>query len=419
MASLLLLNRFKTALLFSFDEQIDARARLVAEKTNINPRIVPLPQGAETFTVLYVVNSITDTLFASPVLAFVYPLANNMIETSAGWRSIHISRSLENGGTIEIIYSLPSNTIDSKIKDITLLIWLVVPLGFLLAFVIAWWLSSKLLKPVRQVIKLANSINLNNTELLTEPNANDELKELIVSFNRMLLRIKEQSERQTAFFASASHELRTPLSVMQTKLQVLLHEDNEHGPLKELYNDQLKEVKQLNKMVDDFLLMSELRVGKIDLHITTVNVPDFILDLATKYKDKAAGKAIQFKISYQPVNENYELQADEEKLFIIVSNLLDNAVKYSPTRSVVDICLAKTNEGIVFSFSNQVRDDIHPEITDIKNQFYHSKPIHGEGFGLGLWIANQLAIIQGMNLYCSVKNDRQFTATLACDRIIV
>ncbi len=234
--SFLLFSRFKKALISSFDEQLQARAFLVAEKTSVQPRVVPLPQGDESFVILYSANHATDTLFEPQAITFVFPSGNDSIAANSGWRSIRVRHSIENGGSIEVIYALPSDVIDKKVHELALLIWIVLPIGCLLSAIIAYRLSSKLIKPVMQVIDLANSINLNNnTVFLKEHETEDELKELIVSFNRMLKRIKEQSDRQTAFFASASHELRTPLSIMQTRLQVLM--PNETSPIKELYGE--------------------------------------------------------------------------------------------------------------------------------------------------------------------------------------
>lgn len=372
-----------------------------------------MPQGEESYTILYRRDTTVDTLFRPAVNFFIYPNAADSIAPGNGWRAVCIRHNLENGGIIEVIYALPSTAIEQQLKNLSLLIWLVLPLGSVLAFIIAWWLSSRLLKPVSQIIRIANSINLNNDpELLKEPAVNDELKELVVSFNRMLLRIKEQADRQTAFFASASHELRTPLSVMQTRLQVLLHDRNENASVKELYAGQLREVKQLNKMVNDFLLLSELRSGKLHLLMATINLPDFMLELVSRYKEKAAEKSISFKINYLPANENYDVRADAEKLNIIVNNLLENAIKYAPQSTIIACNIKKEGAPVMLEFINAIRSDINPQVSDLKNQFYHSKPIHGEGFGLGLWIANQLAIIQNMELYCAVTTSEQFAATL-------
>lgn len=103
----------------SFDEQVRTRANLVAEKTNIHPKIVPLPQGEESFTIFYRVNNTTDTLFKPKKVLFAYPASADSIAAGGGWRSIHIEHRLENGGSLHVIYALPSQSVESKLKKMT------------------------------------------------------------------------------------------------------------------------------------------------------------------------------------------------------------------------------------------------------------------------------------------------------------
>ncbi len=409
--ALLLFGSFKKALINSFDEQLKARAFVVAQKTNTQPKIVPLPQGEESFTILYSDTNGIDTLFAPATVPFTYPSGSDSIISNKGWHVIRIQQAIESGGSLQVIFALPSASIDSKIKELTKLLLLILPLGFLLALVLSYWLSSKLLKPVNQVIRLANATNINNNiELLPEPESENELKDLVMSFNRMLLRIKEQSGRQTAFFASASHELRTPLTVMQTRLQVLMK--NADTATKNVYAEQLKEVQQLIKMANDFLLLSELRSGNMQVTKTNCNLSDLLTEKIAGYKNKAAKKNILFKISYQTAEETYDVLADENKLQIIIGNLLENAIKYSPQAATIDILLQKHYNNFSVSITNKIREDISPQIADVKNEFYHSKPLHGEGFGLGLWIANQLAAIQDFEMYFTKKEKEKFEAVI-------
>lgn len=384
---------------------------MVARKTNTQPKIVPLPQGGESFTILYTGSQGTDTLFAPATVPFTYPPGSDSIISSKGWRAIRIHEELESGGSLQVIFALPSSGMDAKIKELTALLLILLPVGVLLAFVLSYWLSSKLLRPVKQVIQLANATNLtNNIELLPEPESENELKELVMSFNRMLFRIKDQFGRQTAFFASASHELRTPLAIMQTRLQVLLK--NADPATAELYNEQLKEVQQLIKTTNDFLLLGELRAGNMQVKKAACNVSDVLMEKIAACKGKVDEKNIVFKISYQPLEETYEVQADENKLQIIMGNLIDNAVKYSAETSPVEILLQKLHKNLVIRITNKIRADINPQITDVKNEFYHSKPLHGEGFGLGLWIANQLAVLQDFEMYFSIKEKEYFEAVI-------
>jgi len=90
-------------------------------------------------------------------------------------------------------------------------------------------------------------------------------------------------------------------------------------------------------------------------------------------------------------NETFSVLADEEKLSIVLNNLVINSLKYSQESSVIDILLEKADTGhVVISIKNKIRKEISPDISAVKQFFRHSRPPHVEGSGLGLWIANRL-----------------------------
>lgn len=397
--------RFRSEMLKGFDDQMRVKALIVAERTSINPRVVPLPQGEEMFLIIHETEMQRDLLFSPPA-----PDDRNI------WlqRYVEIEQEDEDG-TIRIVYSLPTTEVDRSIRTLFLIIMIVFIGGLTFSWMLGYWLSGKILKPVRQVIKRANETDiLHTTELLEEPHQENELKELIVSFNRMLLRIRTQADQQNAFFASASHELRTPLSVMQTHLQVMLHDSTLTQETKQVYLDQLREVQRMIKMVNDFLLMSELKNGTVKVWRTECDLVTIVMDAFSCRKEKMKERGLQFRISLLPEEALFKVQADGDKLRIILENLIDNAIKYALERSLIQVDLTGEN-GIRVMIRNAVRPDIHPDIHAIANHFYHSKPLQGEGSGLGLWISGQLASLQGFSLSLSMPEKDVFCAELLID----
>ncbi len=411
--SLLFFVRFKKALLTGFDDALRAKAALIASKTSLQPRIVPLPENNDLFILTYHTTNRTDTLYRPSTIPFSIPAGTDYSFAENNWRIVQLQQSVENGGTLNIIYAAPAFTIYGQIRKLTIFLCLVLLAGAVLSGIIAWYFSSRLLRPVRQVIQQANAINLNqSTAPLPVPGGEAEGQELVASINRMLARIQEQSERQTAFFAAASHELRTPLSVMQIRLQVLLQNVQENETLTEAYSSQLEEVQRLSKMVNDFLLMSQLQSGRFEVKMVSIDLVEILSQLIENKLSKALLRQNHFRILFEPEEADFDIIADLEKMEIIFHNLLDNAVKYAAENTIIHITVQKINTQISIQIANTIREDIHPDPVDIKNAFYHSKPLHGEGFGLGLWIANQLAELQNIDLYCSISNEKTFTASV-------
>jgi signal transduction histidine kinase len=406
--SVFLAYKVENFLLDAFDDQLMSQAELVAQKTSVEPRIVPLPQGEELFSIYYDNYRKIDTLYATPkIKRLENPESNNK-----KWRSVTFKRNLENGGSLIVNYYLPADPIYSKINAFHKILLTVLFFGIVIAFLIANWLAKKLLKPINKIIAIANTVDLHGIpQSIKEPKTNDELKEIINSFNKMIARIKEQTDKQQTFFASASHELRTPLSIMKARLQVSLNEPKIDLEQKENLIAQLYEVERLNKMINDFLLMAELQNGMVKAIKSKHNLSDILEASISGLKHKATEKNLAILINFKPIDGYFEVYTDSERLVIIVKNLLENAIKYARVKSKIDIEIEQ-KDALIFRISNKIREDINPVISDIKNRFYHSKPLNGEGFGLGLWIANQLSEQLDIYLNLQIDGKRNFIAEL-------
>jgi len=396
--NIILYFEFQKTIWNNFDNQMHTQATFILNSTSINPKIVPLPQNGENFTIIHTdLYGTSDTLFKPPLMLL------NQLQTKR-----HIWLEDENSeGRLSILYSMPSDETEKSIHKINYVFILAFIIQLTLAVAIGYWLSRKLISPVKNVIKSADATDLQvNTELLKEPKGKDELKDLISSFNRMLLRIREQSELQKIFFASASHELRTPLSIMQTRLQILLHDSKVTNEAKRVYIEQLTDVKRMIRIVNDFLLMSELQNGDMQLNKTECDLCDMITTLIIQNKEKKEERNLAFKMTFIPPEGSFIFQSDKDKLYIILNNLITNSLKYSAKASVINIVIYENRESHVsISIKNEIRKDIIPDISTVKKSFYHSKPMKGEGSGLGLWIANRLSELNKFNLNIFIENN--------------
>ena len=396
--NLFLYIEFQKTLWDNFDNQMKTKAALIVGKTSINPRLVPLPEDGENYLIVYTdFYETADTLFVPPA---------ELLSRLTTERNVLVEEETEDG-ILAVIYSMSAKKVNESIQKIAFIFAFALIFQIFLALLLGYWLSGKIIRPVKRIIKLADITDLqNNTQPLNEVETEYELKQLTSSFNRMLTRIKEQSDLQNTFFASASHELRTPLSVMQTRLQVLLTGEQLNNDTKQVFQEQLAEVRRMIKMVNDFLLMSELQNGTMQTLKTECDLSDMLTAIISQNKQKATERGLIFKISFFPENETFSVSADEEKLFIILNNLITNALKYSQENETINILLEKTqSEQITVRIKNNIRKEINPDISIVKKSFYHSKPLHTEGSGLGLWIANRLSEASGFAMSVSMNDD--------------
>ena len=406
-AGLVLYTHVKGQFEKSFAARLQTQANLVLQETEINPLTVPLPTSGEFFRLIYQANNKQSILFDN--LPLTFKNISYQADTRQ-WREKKISRALETGGTIQLWYVLPAQELNDEIHKVKIILFLYFPLSFLAAFIAGYFISGFLIRPIENIVTKANDISLQNQIVLLEsPSVRDELHKLTHSLNQMLIRIQKQAQQQNAFFASASHELRTPLSVMLTELQIL--EKERLAPeMKTIIDNQVVEVQRLAKLVDDFLLMSQLKSDILALNLTSVKLPELVIGMLERLNPAAKSKNQSFKVELIPENGTFEIKTDRSHLVTILLNLLQNALIHGQYGSVIRIQLTETASSVTFVVVNTS----HMKIDDpaLLTREFHKQAIQEGGFGLGLWIVSRLA--EKLDAECKLLYaDPEFTATVS------
>lgn len=374
----------------SFAARLQTQGNLILQETDINPLTVPLPVSGEYFRLVYDANNKNDTLFDN--LPESLQKITKQTDLSI-WRSTEITRNLETGGAIRILYVASAEELIQDINNLKIILFIYFPISFLAALIVGYLLSGFLLRPIENIVNKANEVSLQNRIiLLEETNVHDEIYQLTTSLNQMLTRIQGQTQYQNAFFASASHELRTPLSVMLTELQTL---QNDQIPIafKSVVNNQITEVQRLSKLVNDFLLMSQLRSGMLVFNKSEVNLPEITMEILERMTAKALLKHQNFKIEVTPEDGLFIISTDRSHLASILINLLENAIKHGRSETTILIEISDSNNETTLT----VRNTSNSPISDVSllSQEFNKLDFSNDGFGLGLWIVSRLAEIVG------------------------
>lgn len=391
----------KTELDKSFALQLKSSANTILQRTDIDPIAVPLPKNGEFFRIIYDSKVKKTSLFDN--------LPKNVSDRQK-WRLISVKKYPENGGSISVDFALSAEQYYSGIQKLKRLLYIYLPIAFLVAFFGGYLLSWFFLRPLRRIVNNANKVDLEHIKLLSEPGSKDEFYHLTDALNRMLLRIDEQSKQQTTFFTMASHELRTPISNMLTELQVFNQEFLNSDTKKLLYNQEL-EVKRMKGLVDNFLWMSQIESSNIFTRKSKIDLAEMILELSEGFRKQLTVNHQRFRIDFSPVDGDFSLSADKNQVEVILKNLISNSIKYGGLNTIIDIKIFQNQKkGIIISNS------ISKIITDpekLKGQFKRDSS-HKEGFGLGLWISEILSGKNNARLSLDTLNKR-FYAKLEFD----
>ena len=374
----------------SFAARLQTQGNLILQETEINPLTVPLPASGEYFRLIYDANNKNDTLFNN----LPKSLKNTKQQADLSlWRVKELTRNLETGGVIRILYVISSEELVQDINSLKIILFIYFPISFLAALIAGYFLSGFLLRPIENIVNKANDVSLQNEIiLLEEPAVNDEIHKLTASLNQMLTRIKKQAQYQNAFFASASHELRTPLSVMLTELQTLQN-DRIPETIRPVIGNQIAEVQRLSKLVNDFLLMSQLRSGILISNRIELNLPEITMEVLERMTAKALLKHQNIKIEITPEDGRFIISTDRSHLTSILINLLENAIKHGQSDTTVHVEIGDSNEAITLTIRNTSNNPI-PDVSLLSQEF-NKQDFTNDGFGLGLWIVSRLAEVIG------------------------
>jgi two-component system, OmpR family, sensor histidine kinase MprB len=291
--------------------------------------------------------------------------------------------AIQGGGAVLAVQPLDPTT--RALHRIRFWILLIGGIGIAAAAGLAAFVATAALRPVRRLTAAAESVAA--TGDLTERvdvTGQDELGRLAARFNSMLAALEGSVGAQRRLVADASHELRTPLTAVRTNMELLregkLPEDEQRRALDEA----LVELDSFTTLLSDLVELARGEERK--LRIEDVQLDDLVADAVERAKARAPQAT--FVTSLSPT----QVRADPVLLERAVLNLLDNAVKYSPTGAPIEVSV-REGEVVVADHGPGVADEDLPRVFD---RFYRAAAARSKpGAGLGLAIVREAAEAHG------------------------
>ncbi len=302
--------------------------------------------------------------------------------TTARWRVAAVHR--DDGTTMVIAQSLDSQEkLLAKLGVVMLLFGLAGVIGAGLA---GWAVARNGLRPVRRLSDSVEDIARTEDLRPLPVEGDDEIARLATSFNQMLTALAASRDRQRQLVADAGHELRTPLTSLRTNLELLTMSDDDAGPelppeaRAELLDDVRAQIEELTTLVGDLVELA--RDEPLTHVVEPIDLPDLVDRAVSRVRRRAPG--VHFEVTTDP----WYVVGEDAGLERAVTNLLDNAAKWSPEGGTVTVRLA---DGVL------TVDDQGPGIAvedrpHVFDRFYRAPESRGmAGSGLGLSIVRQVA----------------------------
>lgn len=291
--------------------------------------------------------------------------------------------------------------------------FLFTPVAIVLCLLASWFSAGRALTALQSVEHAARDITGSNLGLqIPLRGANDELDRLIESFNRMSRRLKTSFDQIRQFSTDVSHELRTPLTAIQGQLEVALFTANRPEQLREAIENALQDVERLSNLVRALLLLSYSETGQLPVHRTRVDLAEMVMELVEQFQIPAEAAGVQLSASRA---ENVPCEVDRTQMERVITNLLSNALKYTPSGGTVRAWAEAAGEQsriIVEDSGIGIPADHLPHIFD---RFYRvPDPNPEKGLGLGLSFVSSIVKSHGGQIHVTSQAGRgsRFTVTL-------
>jgi heavy metal sensor kinase len=279
------------------------------------------------------------------------------------------------------------------------------PLALGLAGMGGYFLAMHSLSPIERMARRVNEINAERLSArLVVENPDDELGVLAKAFNETLARLEGSFEQLRRFTSDASHELRTPLTAIRSVGEVGLQKQGAIEDYRETIGSMLEEAGRLSHLVDSLLMIARAESGQVRLVRTTISLLPFVRETASVLDVLAEEKGQHVSIRG---DETVQVQADGAILRQVLINLLDNAIKYSPSGAPISMRVSMSSDDQMAAVG--IADNgpgIPPEHRKkIFDRFYRvdeGRSREAGGTGLGLAIAKWGAEAHGgqLDLQC-------------------
>jgi signal transduction histidine kinase len=282
----------------------------------------------------------------------------------------------------------------------------IVPFGFvgfvLLVFAVGWGARSlrRMFTPLDDLYNASERVANGDYSVRVEEKGPSEVYSLMRSFNSMAERLQINDQQRRDMLADISHELRTPITVIQGNVEGIL--DGLYPADEARLKSIIEETQLLSRLVDDLRTLALAESGALRLKREPINLTGLIRDAVSGLESQAKEKDIRIEMSL-PGEE--EANIDPQRIREVLTNLLSNALRYTPPGGEIHFRLTEAGLGSERSVTISIEDNgpgIAPaDLPHVFERFYKSSD--SGGMGLGLSIAKYLVEAHGGQIWAESK----------------
>jgi signal transduction histidine kinase len=268
--------------------------------------------------------------------------------------------------------------------------------GLFLALVLAYLMARWVADPLQKLVAASQSFPEKEPELLPQ-NGPHEVKELTQAFNAMTARVRASQAAQREFVANVSHELKTPLTSIHGFAQAIGDDtaasiEEKHNAASIIYNESAR----MHRMVLGLLDLARIDSGTFDFKMAEMDLPALLRGVAERFSLQAKRAGVEIMVN---APASTIIQADGDHLAQVFTNLVDNALKYTPANGSISLIQKEAGDWVEITVEDNGAGIPAESQARIFDRFYQVDAARtgGEhhGAGLGLAIAREIVLAHG------------------------
>ncbi|MBO5930288.1 MAG: HAMP domain-containing protein [Clostridia bacterium] len=331
--------------------------------------------------------------------------------------ALTVTRPIEYQGTVigGVLVSIPTPEVTKMRIEVLKVFALNVAVVTMLVAFIVYFISKRITKPLSVLRDAAKSIADGDFKRRVYIEADSELTELGETFNHMANSLEQLENMRSSFIANVSHDLRTPMTTIIGFVEGIL--DGTIPPDKHAWylSVVLDESKRLSRIVTDLLDLSKLEQGSFSVEKRVFDMNELIRLSIIKFEKRITEKNIRLMVGFE--GENLRVNADKDAVQRVLTNLLDNAIKFTQEGGFIDIQTGVKENRAYVSIQNSGAGIEKKDLMHIFDRFYKTDKSRGQdknGAGLGLYIVKSILQAHGEQIWAEseVGEFTRFSFTL-------
>ena len=347
------------------------------------------------------------------------PYTYNISGTNEHVMSISVPLRVNNQIEGVVRYSLSLKSIDNTVIKLVCFFILAGVIILIIALLLSLKFAESLIRPLKNLKQFANELAQGNynIKLKKEELHNDEIADLVRTFEHMAVEIDKSRKLKEEFISSVSHELRTPLTSIKGWSETLGYEGIGKEELDLGLGIIQDETERMISLVEDLLDFSRLSSDRIILQIDMVDVRKLAKGVVAQRTVKANEKNITLLTEFK-TEDIVDIQGDKNRLRQVLINLVQNAIKFTSEGGYIVVIVSQGEEFTTFTVTDNGVGIKKENLTKVLDKFFQ-EDYNKAGSGLGLAISNEIVKLHGGKMIIESEKNVGTTITFTLKNKII